>query len=242
VSGPLIELRGIGKVYVSGQLAVRALHDVNLTIERGELLAVVGSSGSGKSTLLSILGTLERPTEGSYRFEGVEVGELAEGDLADLRNRRIGFVFQSFNLLERLTVFENVELPLRYARIRPRQRRARVEAVLAALDLPAFAGRRPAQLSGGQQQRVAIARALVANPTVILADEPTGNLDTVATGQIVSLLRQLNGIGKTVVIVTHDPQVAAAARRVVRISDGRLVGTGGDRAPSATLSRPGEEA
>jgi putative ABC transport system ATP-binding protein len=209
--------------YVSDDVVVHALDRVSLRIERGEYVAIMGTSGSGKSTLMHILGCLDSPTSGTYRLDGQAVRDIAQDDLADLRNRRIGFVFQSFNLVPRTTALANVELPLSYAGVpRPQRRRA----ALAALDAVAMADRvhhLPSELSGGQQQRVAVARALVTNPSLILADEPTGNLDSRSTDEVLAVVERLNGDGRTVVLITHEPDVAERARRVIRLGDGRVL-------------------
>ena len=217
----LIELESISKVYGAGDAAVVALRDFSLNVASGELLAVMGPSGSGKSTLMHILGCLDVPTSGRYMFAGQEVSRLSETQLAQVRNHRIGFVFQQFHLLAKLSAWRNVELPLLYRNARERRRVA-----LDALDHVGLSNRAthlPNQLSGGQQQRVAIARALVTNPDLILADEPTGNLDSASSRDVLAMLRQLNEHGRTVIIITHDPGIAAAARRVVHLRDGCLV-------------------
>jgi putative ABC transport system ATP-binding protein len=221
---PVIEVSEISKTYhVSDDIVVRALDRVSLRIERGEYVAIMGSSGSGKSTLMHILGCLDSPTSGTYRLNGHVVGDIPQDDLSDLRNRRIGFVFQSFNLVPRTTALANVELPLAYAGV-PRARRR--QAALAALDAVGMADRvdhLPSELSGGQQQRVAVARALVTNPSLILADEPTGNLDSRSTDEILAIFERLNGDGRTVVLITHEPDVAERARRVIRLGDGHVL-------------------
>jgi putative ABC transport system ATP-binding protein len=217
----LIELESINKVYGSGDAAVFALRDFSLNVANGELLAVMGPSGSGKSTLMNILGCLDTPTSGSYRFAGEDVSRLTETQLARVRNRRIGFVFQQFQLLPRLSAWRNVELPLLYRNAPDRRRLA-----LRALDQVGLSNRihhLPSQLSGGQQQRVAIARALVTDPDLILADEPTGNLDSASSHDVLGVLQELNEQGRTVVIITHDAEVATAARRTVHMRDGRMV-------------------
>jgi putative ABC transport system ATP-binding protein len=214
----------VSKTYfVSDDIVVRALDRVSLRIERGEYVAIMGSSGSGKSTLMHILGCLDSPTAGMYRLDGQVVRDIPEDELSDLRNRRIGFVFQSFNLVPRTTALANVQLPLAYAGV-PRQRRR--EAALAALDAVGMADRvdhLPSELSGGQQQRVAVARALVTNPSLILADEPTGNLDSRSTDEVLGVFERLNGEGRTVVLITHEPEVAERARRVIRLGDGHVL-------------------
>jgi putative ABC transport system ATP-binding protein len=220
---PVIETTGLRKTYGAGDTAVHALRGVDLLVERGDYLAIIGASGSGKSTLLNILGCLDIPTAGSYRLDGIEIGEFTENQLALLRNRKIGFVFQSYNLVPRTTALANVELPLVYAGLR---RKARRERALAALDMVGLSDRVhrvPSQLSGGQQQRVAIARALVTEPAMVLADEPTGNLDSASTADVLGLLDRLNGLGSTVVMITHELDVAAHAARVIRVTDGQIV-------------------
>ena len=219
----LIEIVDVWKVYRMGDMEVPALRGVSLTIEVGEFVAVMGSSGSGKSTLMSIIGALDRPTRGKYLLEGVDVAALSRDKLARLRNDKIGFVFQSFNLLPRTSALENVELPLYYARdVDARQRRERAHEALTLVGLGDREDHRPNQLSGGQQQRVAIARALVNRPSLILADEPTGNLDTKVTAEIMALLQALNDTGNTVVFVTHETDVAQYAKRKVVLRDGQV--------------------
>jgi putative ABC transport system ATP-binding protein len=230
----VIELRDVRKQYLldGAEHAVDALRGVSLAVGDGELVAIMGASGSGKSTLLNLLGCLDRPTAGSYLLDGVDVGGLDADARAELRNRRIGFVFQSFNLLPRTTARDNVALPLVYGEVPVAEHRARAEAALAAVGVAQLADRLPSQLSGGQQQRVAIARALVTRPRLLLADEPTGNLDTATSAEIVALLSQLNREQRlTVVVVTHEPDVAAATSRVVVLRDGRVVEDG----PPATV-------
>ncbi|HEY4912918.1 MAG TPA: ABC transporter ATP-binding protein [Candidatus Dormibacteraeota bacterium] len=217
----LIHLESITKVYGVGDGAVAALREFSLTVASGESLAVMGPSGSGKSTLMNILGCLDTPTSGSYWFAGQDVSRLNETELAHVRNRRIGFVFQQFQLLPKLSAWRNVELPLLYRNVRDRRSLA-----LQALEQVGLSNRvdhRPSQLSGGQQQRVAIARALVTNPDLILADEPTGNLDTASSRDVLAVLHELNEQGRTIVIITHDPEVAPVAKRTVHVRDGRLV-------------------
>ena len=217
----LIHLESINKVYGIGDGAVAALRDFSLTVATGESLAVMGPSGSGKSTLMNILGCLDTPTSGQYWFAGQDVSRLSETELAHVRNRRIGFVFQQFQLLPKLSAWRNVELPLLYRNVRDRRSLA-----LQALEQVGLANRvdhRPSQLSGGQQQRVAIARALVTNPDLILADEPTGNLDTASSRDVLAVIQELNEQGRTIIIITHDPEVAPVAKRTVHVRDGRLV-------------------
>jgi putative ABC transport system ATP-binding protein len=220
---PVIELEGIDRTYQLGDIAVRALRGISLTIERGDYVAIMGSSGSGKSTLMNILGCLDAPTAGIYRLNGTAVGSADEDALADLRNREIGFVFQSFNLIPRTRAVANVELPLAYAGLGRRERRRRALQALDDVGLISRVEHLPSELSGGQQQRVAIARALVSNPAMILADEPTGNLDTTSTTEMLELFGRLHDEGRTIVLITHEHEVAARARRVIRLSDGQVV-------------------
>ncbi len=219
---PVIELAGVGKTYRSGSLEVDALRDVTLTIDRREFVAIVGPSGSGKSTLMNIIGCLDVPTVGIYRLAGADVQSLSEDQLAEVRNRRIGFVFQQFNLLASLPAWRNVELPLIYAAVDPAERRARAVAALAQVGLADRADHKPGELSGGQQQRVAVARALVTEPALILADEPTGNLDSTSSAEVLGLIDDLHRAGRTIVLITHEHDVAARAGRTVLIRDGRV--------------------
>jgi putative ABC transport system ATP-binding protein len=225
----LIELDHLGKVYDLGASQVAALGDVSFSIERGEMVAIIGQSGSGKSTLMNILGCLDVPTSGRYRLAGRDVGELSDDELADVRNLEIGFVFQSFQLLPRATALENVELPLIYRGVPRKERRERAKAALERVDLAERMTHKPTELSGGQRQRVAIARALVTEPSLLLADEPTGNLDSRTGEEIVRLFFDLHAKGNTIVIVTHEPKLAARCPRAVRIVDGAVVADGPGR-------------
>ncbi len=219
----MIELQGVQRHFQVGEQLVRALDDLTLGIGAGEYVSIMGPSGSGKSTLLNVIGLLDRPTGGRYLLDGRETTQLDDDALAAVRARHIGFIFQSFHLVPRLTAFENVELPLVLAGQTPATRRARVDEVLVALSLGDRAHHRPDQLSGGQRQRVAIARAMVMRPTVLLADEPTGNLDHVSGAEVLAALESLNATGITLLVVTHDDEVAARSRRQVRMRDGRVV-------------------
>ncbi|HEV7764252.1 MAG TPA: ABC transporter ATP-binding protein [Thermoanaerobaculia bacterium] len=220
----VIRTSSLTKTYASGTNEVHALRGIDLTIERGELVAIMGTSGSGKSTLMNLLGCLDSPTKGSYELDGVHVETLSRNELAKLRNEKLGFVFQGFNLLPRTTAVENVELPLLYDRSgRKLDPRALAIAALKRVGLGERLDHQPSELSGGQQQRVAIARALVTSPALVLADEPTGNLDSRTTIEVMSLFQELNEEGVTIVIVTHEPEVAVYAKRVVEMRDGRIV-------------------
>ncbi|MFQ6121730.1 MAG: ABC transporter ATP-binding protein [Dehalococcoidales bacterium] len=217
----MIELENITKVYRMGKVDVNALRGVTLSIDPGEMVAIIGASGSGKSTLMNIIGCLDKPTSGSYIFDGADVRRLNDNKLAEMRNKKFGFVFQEYNLLSRSTALSNVELPLIYSGTRQKHQRA-MEA-LERVGLAARAKHKPTELSGGEQQRVAIARALVNKPDILLADEPTGNLDSVATDEIVSIFRQLNQDGITVVIVTHEADIASQSKRIIRLMDGQVI-------------------
>jgi putative ABC transport system ATP-binding protein len=220
---PVISVRDVSKTYSVGEIAVHALRGVTLQIERGDFVAIMGSSGSGKSTLMNILGCLDIPSGGRYEIDGVDVSRMDEDDLSDLRNRKIGFIFQSFNLVPRTSALVNVELPLAYAGLRGSQRRRRAEGALRSVGMGHRLQHEPAELSGGQQQRVAVARAIVTNPALILADEPTGNLDSHSTEDVLRIFARLNEEGRTVVLITHEPDVAEQTKRVIRLSDGEVV-------------------
>lgn len=220
---PLIRLDNLSRVFRTEQLETMALNAVNLTIQPGDFVAIMGPSGCGKSTLLSILGMLDSPTSGAYEFKTKDIAKYSERQLAELRKSQLSFVFQSFNLIDELSVRENVELPLQYLGVSKQERRARAEAILQDMSIDHRAEHRPIQLSGGQQQRVAVARALVITPAVILADEPTGNLDSKNSDDVMQLLRQLNQQGTTIVMVTHSEHEARYASRIVRMLDGRIV-------------------
>jgi putative ABC transport system ATP-binding protein len=220
---PVLEVRDLKKIYGEGEATVRALDGVSMTVHRGDYVAIMGSSGSGKSTLMNILGALDVPTHGTYHLDGVDVSELADRQLALARNRLIGFIFQAFNLIPRTSAVANVELPLAYAGVKPRERRRRALAALDVVGLADRARHEPNQLSGGQQQRVAVARALVTEPALLLADEPTGNLDSRSTDDVLNVFDQLSASGRTIVIITHEHEVGARAKRLIRLVDGRIV-------------------
>jgi putative ABC transport system ATP-binding protein len=220
---PVIRVHEVSKTFALGQIHVHALRKVSLQIDTGDLVGIMGSSGSGKSTLMNILGCLDIATSGRYEIDGVDVSEMDEDDLADLRNRKIGFVFQSFNLVPRTSAIDNVELPLAYAGLNRAERRHRAEAALKSMGMANRMHHQPSELSGGQQQRVAVARAIVTNPSLILADEPTGNLDSHSTEEVLRIFGHLNEEGRTVVLITHEPDVAAQTKRIVRLSDGEIV-------------------
>ena len=217
----MIKLENITKIYQLGKIDVPALRGITLSIKQGELLAIIGASGSGKSTLMNIMGFLDKPTLGSYFLEGTDVSQLNDNELAEMRNKKIGFVFQTYNLLPRVSAIANVELPIVYGG--GGQKRKRTMEALERVGLTPRANHKPTELSGGEQQRVAIARALVNNPTVILADEPTGNLDSVATAEIISTFRKLNQDGITVILVTHEMDIAEQTQRIIRLYDGKVI-------------------
>ncbi|HKA36448.1 MAG TPA: ABC transporter ATP-binding protein [Thermoanaerobaculia bacterium] len=219
----IIEMEGIRKVYDTGKVKVEALKGIDLVVTPGEFVAIVGPSGSGKSTLMNLVGCLDTPTNGRYRLAGEDVSKFGRDDLADVRNRRVGFVFQGFNLLPQISAFENVEMPLVFGGVSPRERKRRVEELLSRVGLGDRMEHKPTELSGGQMQRVAIARALAMKPDVLLADEPTGNLDSSAGGDIMELFSELWKQGGTVVVITHDMTLARRASRIVEIHDGRIV-------------------
>ncbi len=221
--GPLIAVKDLYKIYQVGSQTVPAVQGIDLEVDRGEYMAIMGSSGSGKSTLMNMLGCLDTPTRGSYYLNGTEVSTLSDDQLAEIRNREIGFVFQTFNLLPRSTATQNVELPLIYAGVKAAERSVRVSEAIESVGLADRRTHKPNELSGGQCQRVAIARALVNNPSLLLADEPTGNLDSVTSDEIMQILGGLNSKGHTVIIVTHEEEIAARCRRVIRLHDGRII-------------------
>lgn len=219
----LIEIRDMCKIYNPGENEVRALDHVDLTIHKNEFVAIIGQSGSGKSTLMNMLGCLDVPTSGTYMLNGQDVSHLSDDELSDIRNREIGFIFQGFNLIAGLTALENVELPLIYRGVAKKERLQLSEVALEKVGLKNRMGHKPSEMSGGQQQRVAIARAIAQAPPVILADEPTGNLDSGSTKEIMDILKELHREGRTVILITHDNEIAARAKRIIRIMDGRIV-------------------
>jgi len=223
----LIRIERLNKIYRMGGETLKALDDVSLTVREGDFLAIIGPSGSGKSTLMNVIGCLDTASSGDYWLDGEEVSRLRENKLADIRNRKIGFIFQNFNLLSKLTAIENVELPLIYRGVSAKERRKLATEALAKVGLEDRIHHRPVELSGGQQQRVAIARALAGNPPMLLADEPTGALDTKTGIEVMGFIRELNSLGHTIVLITHDPAVSRQAKRVVRIKDGQLEEEGG---------------
>jgi putative ABC transport system ATP-binding protein len=223
MSRPVIELSDVSKLYGSGEAEVRALAGVTLRVERGDYVAIMGASGSGKSTIMNLIGCLDTASRGRYRLDGIDVASLADSQVAKIRNRKIGFVFQSFNLIARTPAIDNVALPLAYAKVRSGERNRRAAAALGLVGLSDRMGHRPNELSGGQQQRVAIARAIVTEPILLLADEPTGALDSRSTREVMGLFDALNARGRTVVLITHETEVAAHAKRIVQMRDGRVV-------------------
>ncbi|HYF82938.1 MAG TPA: ABC transporter ATP-binding protein [Clostridia bacterium] len=219
----MIEINNMSKIYRIGNVEVKALNDVSLTIKQHEFVSIIGPSGSGKSTLMNMIGCLDVPTKGEYYLDGVEISKLNDEQLADIRNHKIGFIFQGFNLLQKLTAVENVELPLIYQGLHTKERYDKSVEALRMVDLEDRAQHKPTELSGGQQQRVAIARALVGNPPMILADEPTGNLDSKSGKEIMRMLKDLHQKGNTIVLITHDNEIAMQAERVIRIQDGEII-------------------
>ncbi len=240
----MIALEGISRIFEVGEQRVHALQDVDLAVDGGEYVAIMGPSGSGKSTLMHLLGLLDRPTAGSYRLEGREVADLDETEQARLRREKVGFVFQSFHLVPRMTAAQNVELPMILAGVPPAERRPRLDEALRGFGLADRAHHRPAQLSGGQRQRVAIARATILRPSILLADEPTGNLDRATGHEVLDLLESLWRQGLTLLVVTHDPEIGGRARRRIRMSDGRIVEDrrGGDAGPGRHVALRGPAA
>ncbi len=235
---PLVELRHVSKIYHLGGEEIRALDDVSLDIEAGEFISIIGPSGSGKSTLMHILGCLDTPTRGTMKLDGIDIHQASRAELSGIRNRKIGFIFQFFNLLPKLTVLQNVELPMIYSSVPARERRDHAMAALKLVEMENRARHRPMQLSGGQQQRAAIARALVNSPKIVFADEPTGNLDSNTGETILALFKKLSAEGRTIAIVTHDPEIAARTPRRIEIRDGKIAKNvdarlaGLDRAPA----------
>lgn len=240
----LVELKNIYKIYHMGDTDVHALDGISLTIDRGEFVAIVGSSGSGKSTCMNIIGCLDVPTKGTYKLNGRNITNYTDDELADVRNKMLGFIFQQYNLIPKLTVIENVQLPLLYAGLSEKEQRKRAMVALKRVGLESKAKNLPAQLSGGQQQRVSIARALAGNPSVILADEPTGALDSRTGRDVMLFLQQLNREGNTIILITHDNSIAARASRIVRVTDGRIVYDGpvaGDKIVASQMAAGREE-
>lgn len=220
----MIEIKNLNKYYINGEMKLHALKNINFFIEKGEFVAIMGSSGSGKSTMMNILGCLDHTFDGIYILDKIDISKLKDEELSKIRNQKIGFVFQSFNLLSKLSALENVELPLVYAGVHHKERVDKAKAVLEKVGLGDRLNHKPNELSGGQRQRVAIARALVNEPAIILADEPTGNLDSTSEKEILELFKELNNQGKTIVIVTHEPEVGKSCKRVIRFKDGEIIG------------------
>jgi putative ABC transport system ATP-binding protein len=235
MSTPMIQISNLTKSYELGGETVHALNDVSLDIDNGEFLAIIGPSGSGKSTLMNMLGCLDRPDSGAYHLDGKSIGKMNDNALASIRNQKIGFIFQNFNLLTKLTALENVELPLIYSGVSAKERKEIALESLTKVGLKERAGHMPTQLSGGQQQRVAIARALAGNPSILLADEPTGALDTKTSAEIMQLMKGLNELGHTIIVITHDLSIAKQAQRMVRIQDGQLFENEGERIGDLTI-------
>jgi putative ABC transport system ATP-binding protein len=235
MSTPMIQISNLMKSYKLGGETVHALNNVSLNIEQGEFLAIIGPSGSGKSTLMNMLGCLDRPDSGEYHLDGKEIGKMNDNDLATIRNQKIGFIFQNFNLLTKLTALENVELPLIYSGFSAKERKEMSLESLTKVGLKERAGHLPTQLSGGQQQRVAIARALVGKPSILLADEPTGALDTKTSAEILHLMKEINEAGNTIILITHDLSIAKQAKRMVRIQDGQLFENEGEQIGNLTI-------
>ncbi len=231
----MITLENIYKIYVNGDTTTYASDDVSIHIDKGEFVAIVGQSGSGKSTIMNIIGCLDVPTEGTYKLNGVDVSTMDDDELAEIRNKMLGFIFQQYNLIPKLTVLENVELPLLYAGLSADERKESAMTALERVGLKEKAKNYPSQLSGGQQQRVSIARALAGNPSVILADEPTGALDSRTGIEVLQFLQKLNAEGNTIVLITHDNSIAKAAKRIIRLHDGKVVYDGPSDAPEATV-------
>lgn len=231
----MIRLQDVYKIYYMGDTEVRAADGINMHIEKGEFVAIVGQSGSGKSTCMNIIGCLDTPTEGQYFLNGIDVSTMNDNELAEFRNRTLGFIFQQYNLIPKLTVLENVELPLLYAGYDRSERRERAMEALARVGIDSKAKNYPSQLSGGQQQRVSIARALAGNPSVILADEPTGALDSRTGREVMEFLAKLHEEGNTIVLITHDNSIAVTAKRIIRLHDGRIVYDGPSDAPGAVV-------
>jgi putative ABC transport system ATP-binding protein len=225
---PIIQIKDLMKTYKLGGETVHALNNVSIEIDKGEFLAIIGPSGSGKSTLMNMIGCLDRPQSGTYLLAGKDIGKMNDNQLATIRNQKIGFIFQNFNLLTKLTALENVELPLLYSGVPTKERRERALYSLQKVGLKERSGHLPTQLSGGQQQRVAIARALVGNPAILLADEPTGALDSKTSKGILSIMKELNELGHTIILITHDLEIAKQAKRMVSIQDGHLQENGGE--------------
>ncbi|WP_374121003.1 ABC transporter ATP-binding protein [Neobacillus sp. PS2-9] len=228
IAKPIIQIKDLMKTYQLGGETVHALNKVSIEIEQGEFLAIIGPSGSGKSTLMNMLGCLDRPQSGTYLLDGKDISKMNDNQLATIRNKKIGFIFQNFNLLTKLTALENVELPLLYSGVPTKERRERALESLEKVGLKERAGHLPTQLSGGQQQRVAIARALVGNPSILLADEPTGALDSKTSKEILLIMKELNESGHTIILITHDLAIAKQAKRMVSIQDGQLQENGGE--------------